>query len=82
MPKEFAFAPKLKLIADHLKAVRTLYKYVNGVELKKDLQDLSNYLQQDLSRSVFRPAGVEGTRREGRRSVFQSEIFQPQVFRL
>jgi hypothetical protein len=57
MPKEYAFTPKFKLIVDHLEAVRTLDEYVNGVGLKKDMQDLANYLQQDLSRSVLRPAG-------------------------
>jgi hypothetical protein len=59
MPKTYTFAPKLKLVADHLKAIRTLDEYVNGVGLKKDMQDFSNYLQQDLSRDVFRPAGWE-----------------------
>jgi hypothetical protein len=59
MSKEYTFPPKLKLIVDHLDAVRTLDMYVNGVELKKDMQGLSNHLQQDLNRSVFRPAGWE-----------------------
>jgi hypothetical protein len=59
MPKEFTFTPKFKLIVDHLKAVRTLNEYVNGAGLKKDMQDLANYLRQDLSSSVLRPAGWE-----------------------
>ena len=59
MPREYTLAPKLKLIVDHLKAVRTLDEYVNGVGLKKDMQDFSNHLQQDLSRSILRPAGWE-----------------------
>ena len=59
MPKEYTFTPKLKLIVDHLKAVRALDEYVNGVGLKKDMQDFSNHLQQDLSRSILRPAGWE-----------------------
>src|SRR5580704_12396642 len=59
MPKEFTFTPKFKLIVDHLKAVRTLNDYVNGAGLKKDMQDLANYLRQDLSSSVLRPAGWE-----------------------
>lgn len=59
MPNEYTFTPKLKLIVDHLKAVRTLDEYVNGVGLKKDMQGLSNHLQQDLSHSVLHPAGWE-----------------------
>ena len=59
MPKAYTLTPKLKLVVDHLKAVRTLYEYVNGVGLKKDMQELANYLQEDLSRDVFRPAGWE-----------------------
>lgn len=59
MPKEYTFTPKFKLIVDHLKAVRTLDEYVNGAGLKKDMQDLSNHLQRDLSHSVLRPAGWE-----------------------
>ena len=59
MPREYTLAPKLKLIVDHLKAVRTLDEYVNGVGLKKDMQDFSNHLQQDLSRNILRPAGWE-----------------------
>jgi hypothetical protein len=67
VPKEYIFSPKFRLIVDHLKAVRTLDEYVNGIGLKKDMQDLSNHLEQDLSHSVLRPAGwedlyaVEGT---------------------
>src|ERR1035438_7474449 len=58
MPKEYTFPRKFKLIVDHLKAVRALDEYVNG-GLKKDMQDFSNYLQHDLSRSVLRPAEWE-----------------------
>ena len=47
------------MIVDHLKAVRTLVEYVSGGGLKKDVQGLTNHLQQDLSRSVLRPAGWE-----------------------
>jgi hypothetical protein len=47
------------LIFDHLNTVRTLDEYVNGVGLKKDMQDLSKHLQQDLTRSVLHPAGWE-----------------------
>ena len=65
MPKEYTFTPKFKLIVDHLKAVRALDEYVTGVGLKKDMQDLSNYLQQDLSRDIFRPAGWEELYAEG-----------------
>lgn len=57
MPKEFPVTPKFRLVVDHLKAVRTLDEYVNGVGLKKDMQDLADYLQGDLSRGVLRPAG-------------------------
>ena len=57
--KEFKLTPKFKLIVDHLKAVRTLAEYVNGAGLKKDIQDLANYLQRDLSAGVLRPAGWE-----------------------
>lgn len=59
MPKEHSFTPRFRLIVDHLNAVRTLDEYVNGGGLEKDMQGLSNHLQQDLSRSVFRPAGWE-----------------------
>jgi len=59
MPKEYTFTPRFKLIVDHLKAVRTLDEYVNGVGLKKDMQGLANYLQQELSHSVLNPAGWE-----------------------
>jgi hypothetical protein len=59
MPKEYTFTQKLKLIVDHLKAIRTLDEYVNGVGLKTDMQDLSNHLQQDISRNVLHPAGWE-----------------------
>ena len=59
MPKEYTFTPKFKLIVDHLKAVRTLDDYINGVGLKKDMQALSNHLQQDVSGSVLHPAGWE-----------------------
>jgi hypothetical protein len=59
MSKEYTFTPRFKLIVDHLKAVRTLDEYVNGVGLKKDMQGLANYLQQDISRSVLHPAGWE-----------------------
>ena len=60
MHKEYTFTPKFKLIVDHLKAVRTLDEYVNGVALKKDMQAFSNDLQQDISYSVLHPAGWEG----------------------
>jgi len=30
MPKEYTLTPRLKLIVDHLKAVRTLDEYVSG----------------------------------------------------
>ena len=59
MPKEYTFEPNFKLIVDHLKAVRTLDEYVNGVGLKKDMQALSNHLQQNISGSVLHPAGWE-----------------------
>jgi hypothetical protein len=59
MPKEFTLTPKFKLIVDHLKAVRALDEYVNGVGLKKDMQDLTNDLKRALSRDVLRPAGWE-----------------------
>ncbi len=59
MPKEYTFPPKLKLICDHLNAVRALDDYVNGVGLKKDMQGFSNHIQRDLDRTVFRPAGWE-----------------------
>jgi hypothetical protein len=59
MSNEYTCPPKLKLIVEHLNAVRTLVQYVNGVALKKDMQDLSNYLQQDLSSSILHPAGWE-----------------------
>jgi hypothetical protein len=57
MPKEYTFPPKLKLIFAHLKAVRALNDYVSGVEMEKDIKELSNHLRQELSRSVLRPAG-------------------------
>jgi len=50
------------LIVDHLKAVCALVEYVNGAGLKKDMQDLSNHLQRDLSHSILRPAGWEDLR--------------------
>jgi hypothetical protein len=59
MPKEYTLTPKLKLIVDHLKAVRTLDEYVNGDGLKKDMKDLSNHLQRELNHSILRPAGWE-----------------------
>ena len=59
MHKEYTFTPKFKLIVDHLKAVRTLDEYMNGVGLKKDMQALSKHLQQDVSGSVLHPAGWE-----------------------
>ena len=62
MPKEYTFTPKFKLIVDHLKAVRTLDDYINGVGLKKDMQALSNHLQQDINSSVLHPAGWEELR--------------------
>jgi hypothetical protein len=57
MPKDYTLTPKLRLILDHLKAVRTLNEYMDGVGLKKDMQDFANYLQESLSREVFGPAG-------------------------
>jgi len=57
MPRDYTFTPRLKLIVDHLKAVRTLYEYVDGDGLKKDMQDLSAHLQRDISRDILRPAG-------------------------
>ena len=65
MPKEYTFTPRLRLIVDHLKAVRTLDEYVSDGGLKKDMQGFSNHLQQDLSRSVLRPAGWEDLYTEG-----------------
>lgn len=59
MPKEYSMPPRLKLIVDHLKAVRTLDEYVTGVGLKKDMEGLVNHLQQDLTHSVLHPAGWE-----------------------
>jgi hypothetical protein len=56
MPKEYTFSPKLKLIVAHLKTVRSLDNYVRGIEMKKDIQDLSNHLRQELNSSVLRPA--------------------------
>jgi hypothetical protein len=56
MPKEYTPTPKLKLILDHLNALRTLDEYVNGVGLKTDMQGFSHYLQQELN-LVLRPAG-------------------------
>jgi hypothetical protein len=57
--REYTPGAKLRLVVDHLKAVRTLVEYVKGVGLKKDMQDFSNHLQQDLSRGILRPAGWE-----------------------
>ena len=59
MPKEYTLPPRLKLVVDHLKAIRTLDEYVTGGGLKKDMQDLFNHLQQDLNTSVLVPAGWE-----------------------
>jgi hypothetical protein len=59
MSEEYACPPKLKPIIDHLKAVCTIDEYVNGIGLEKDIQELSNFLQRDLSRRVLRPAGWE-----------------------
>jgi hypothetical protein len=43
MSKECTFSPKMKLIIAHLKTVRSLDEYVRGIEMKKDVQDLSNH---------------------------------------
>jgi hypothetical protein len=59
MSEEYACPPKLKLIIDHLKAVCAIDEYVNGIALEKDIQDLCNFLQRDLTRRVLRPAGWE-----------------------
>ena len=48
MPKEFTFSPKLKLVIAHLTAVRALDEYAHGVEMKKDIRDLANYLRQEF----------------------------------
>lgn len=69
-PTEYTFSPKLKLIIAHLKAVRALTDYVNGVEMKKDIQGLSNFLRQELTRSVLRPAGWKDM--EGSKGVLYS----------
>jgi hypothetical protein len=57
MPKEYTFPPKLEIIIAHLKAVRALDDYVRGIEMRKDIEDLSNHVRQELDRSVLRPAG-------------------------
>ncbi len=62
MPREYTLAPRLKLILNHVKAVRTLDEYVTGVGMKRDMQELANYLQQDISSKVLRPAGWEDLR--------------------
>jgi hypothetical protein len=76
MPNEYSCPPKLKLIIEHLDAVRTLDKYVNGVELKKDMQALSNHLQRDLSHNVLRPAEWEDLYPEGG-YLYSSPISRP-----
>jgi hypothetical protein len=65
MAKTYSLTPRLKLIVDHLEAVRALDEYVAGGGLKKDMQGLSNHLQQDLNSSVLRPAGWEDLWAEG-----------------
>jgi hypothetical protein len=62
MQKEYTLPSKLKLIVDHLGATRALDEYMNGSGLKKDMQDLTIYLQQDLSRTILRPAGWKDLR--------------------
>jgi hypothetical protein len=57
MPKEFNFTPRLKLLLDHLRAVRELDKYVNGGGLGKDIQGLANELRLELNRHLLVPAG-------------------------
>lgn len=59
MPKQFTFAPRLKLVLDHLRAVRVLHKYVNGGDLEKDIEGLKNELRLELNRHLLVPAGWE-----------------------
>jgi len=61
------------LIVDHLKTVRTLDEYVNGDGLLKDMQDLSNHLRRDLSRSILLPAGWKDLRPSKGRLYFTPE---------
>lgn len=60
MPKEFCFTPRLKLMLDHLEAVRELHKYVEEGGMEKDVSGLRNELRQDLDRHLLTPAGWEG----------------------
>lgn len=56
MTKGYTLPNKLKLIFDHLRALRTLNDYVNG-SMKADMQGLTNYVVRELNRDVLRPAG-------------------------
>jgi hypothetical protein len=50
--------PKLKLIFDHLRAIRTINEYVDGEGMKKDMQELFNHVAKESQRTKTRWMGV------------------------
>ncbi len=57
MASEYALAPRLKIVMDHLRAVRALDDYQSCGGMDKDMRDMANHLMQVLNRDVIRPAG-------------------------
>jgi hypothetical protein len=58
MTKGYTLPNKLRLIFDHLRALRTLNDYVTD-SMETDMQGLSNHVVRELNRDVLRPAGWE-----------------------
>jgi hypothetical protein len=64
MAKAYNLAPKLKLVLDHLRAVRTIDEYLDSdVGMKKDTSDLFNHVTKELYGTVLKRAGWERFRR-------------------
>jgi hypothetical protein len=58
MTKGYTLPNKLRLIFDHLRALRTLNDYVKG-SMEADMQSLTNHVVRELNRDVLRPNGWE-----------------------
>jgi hypothetical protein len=56
MTKGYTLPDKLRLVFDHLRALRTLNDYVEG-SMETDMQSLTNHVVRELNRDVLRPAG-------------------------
>lgn len=59
MAREWSFSPRLRIVLDHLRAVRALHGYITEGLVEKDIEILRNELRRELNRQVLTPKNWE-----------------------